>query len=134
MKKAFLIMMAMVLMSGCALISRIAEMSPKHKALWMMSTFNAEWIEFQQQGAYYFHPETTDADRLMMRWKLALLQKVYPLIEEYAERAEHGLEADLNLENLIVDIINQILQAEITGAPEGAELAPGPEEHADERA
>lgn len=124
MKRMITIALALMLMTGCTLVRRIQEMSPKHKATWMMNTFVVELQNLRAEArGYYFMDE--DSQRII-RYKMWLLRKVFPLISDYADAAEQGKEPDLGLENSIIDVMNLILGAGEAGVPEGAELAEPP--------
>lgn len=128
MRRMITIVLALMLMTGCTLISKVQEMTPKQKATWAMNTFVMEMQKLQMQARCYFHDHTTDEQRLIMRYKMALLQEAYKLIKEYAEAAEAGRDPDMNLEGRIFDILNAVISAAETGVPEGAKLYPPPKQ------
>lgn len=126
MRRMILVAVALMLMTGCALVSRIQALTPKQKATIMMDTFVMELRGLQAEARFYHDPMVTPEARLIMRYKMALLQAVYPLIKEYVEDAEAGREPDLQLEHRIFAIIGQIVSAAEEGAPPGAKLADPP--------
>jgi hypothetical protein len=91
-------------------------MPPKQKALWMMSTYNGEYVQFLAQAQKYYDPQTTDAQRAVLRWKRKLLSEAYHLIASYIEKIESG-ENPVKLENQIIGVLNSLLSAEETGPP-----------------
>lgn len=117
-RKMLLLLLVVSLFSGCSLIRKIGEMSPKQTALWMMNVFNAEYAELVREAQDYYSPGTTEAQRRVMRWKMALLRKVHPLIKSYVEALDAGEDPKAALENAIVEALGQILEAEMLGAPE----------------
>jgi hypothetical protein len=118
--------LALVLMSGCALLRQIGDMSPKQKAVWMMSTFVAQLNALKTEARWYWSDQVSDADRLVMRWKMTLLQKAYPLIKGYADAAERGEDPGLVSEDTILDLINQVIDAAAGKVPAGVKLADPP--------
>jgi hypothetical protein len=121
MSKSFacLLLAMITLASGCALIKKFQDMSPKQKVLWFMSTYNAEYQELQLQARCYNHDHTTDAQRAVMQWKKQLLKEAHTLISRYLEAVEAGTPPAGGLGERILALMNQILSAEATGAPAG---------------
>jgi hypothetical protein len=126
MRRLLTIALALMLMSGCALIRQIGDMTPKQKAVWMMSTFNGQIQSLRMQAIHYWDERTSEEARLIMRWKMTLLRKVYPMIKAYAEAAARGEDPGASTETVIIEIINQVLDAAACDVPPGADLVDPP--------
>jgi hypothetical protein len=126
MRKVFLVSLLLSALTGCALVSAITQMTPKQKAIWLMSTFKDQLTSLQEQGKAYYDAETTDAERKLMRWKMTLLREVLPLIRAYAAAVEAGSTPDPRLEDLIMPILDRLLNAQLGGVPEDAVLSEPP--------
>ena len=126
MRRMLTMTLALMLMSGCALISQIQGMTPKQKAVWMMSAFTSQLNAVRLQAVTYWHDDTTEAARLLMRWKMTLLKKAYPLIEAYVEAVDNGTEPGLNVESAVFQILNLVIDGLAGDVPPGMTLVDPP--------
>lgn len=134
MRKALIIALLMVL-PGCALLDGLAKMSPKQKAIWMMATYTVEMSRLRAEATRYWDPDTSEAKRLVLRYRMTLLREVYPLIKAYVDSVENGGTPLPSKEVIVFEILNRIVEAVVGGVPSGIELAdPPPRPEAEEDA
>lgn len=114
--KTILIVSAVLCLGGCALVGLFQNMEPRQKALWFMSTYNGEYVELMQQARYYnqLPPEL----QKVLRYKKYLLSQAFHLINEYLQALDVEQEPPVELEDRITDLLNKIMEVEMSGAPE----------------
>lgn len=112
--RCLLVMMALVLLSGCAIIDQWKSMSAKQRAYAIVSTFNGEFAVLKVQLRDYL--QSSAVKQRYLRWKRWVLIQVYPLVKEFGAKLESG-ETDASLESRILGWLNQLLGA--VAAPDG---------------
>lgn len=81
-------------------------MTPKEKATWMLSIYNAQYDDYLVQAA---RTDLTEEEKKILRSKKEIMTEVYPAIELYAGYANSGVLPGDELETLIISRLNQLL-------------------------
>lgn len=125
--RRFAIVAVFMLFSGCALISKFQEMTPKQKALWFMRAYNAEYMDVLSQAQYYdLMPANAQQ---VLRWRAKLIQELYPLIGSYVLKVENDIEPTKEEENAITDLLNRLMAVDPADV---AKNAPAPPDRSEE--
>ena len=85
-------------------IKPVSEMTPKEKAAFFLSMYNAQDMNYRAMAAM---PNLTEPQKEMMREKKLVLSQVYPLISVYVSYVEQGAVPSPETERLIVENLDR---------------------------
>ena len=121
-KKRNLVIIVLILLCSCSLIGNgksIDSMTPKEKALWMFTVYNAEYADYMTTTGYIWDdvekewkkqksPVLTEDQKKILRSKKEALSAVYPLIKIYDSAVNKGDNPDGEVEKQIIDLLTNI--------------------------
>ena len=111
-----LILAMLVLLSGCPALQVWEDMTPKAKALWLMSTYDREFEDYVRQAS---EPEKlTEAQKIVMRAKKAALKKAWPLIKLYSTMVTGGVPS-ANVERQALDAVRDLVSVAVEEVLDG---------------
>lgn len=116
MRKSFVrlnLLLVLVLVTGlgaCATLGLkpLADRTPQDKAITFMELYNAQYADTMAMAT---NPDITDAQRVVVRAKKEVLQKVRPLIEMYVTLAVEGNTPSPVLEMEIIKYLNDLTRS-----------------------
>jgi hypothetical protein len=88
--------LTLALVTGCCLftqgIKTFQDMTPKEKALWLMSVYNKEYVEYE--AATQDPTSLTEDQKETLRLKKKALQTAWPLIRAYTSMVNSGVASE----------------------------------------
>ena len=129
MRKLVMVLLVLCLISGCALVTKFNEMSTKQRVMWILRSYNAEYIVLAHNAAFYsvMSPEK----QKLLRWRKMILKEIYPLVKQMVEDLENGIEPTQTAEDIIVDLLNRLMAADPLDIDQNAPPEDEPPEEAE---
>ena len=97
-------------MASCCIFKGVTayeDMTPKQKAVWMMSVYNAQYADYQAKAA---HPETLTEDQVrILRVKKDALKVAWPLIKTFNVLVDTGAPSGV-VESRALEAVMAILE------------------------
>lgn len=107
-KNIFVLFIAIAFLVSCMPqtgLKPVSDMSPKEKATFFMSVYNAQAEDYKKMVTT---PNMTDDQKQVLREKKKLLTELYPMIGAYTTYVDAGAIPDAATEAAITGIINQL--------------------------
>lgn len=86
-------------------IKPLSEMTPKEKAIWMMSVYSAQAEDYKRMVK---RPDLTNDQKAILRNKKDVAKKLWPLINTYRTYVNAGAVPTQEVEAEIIDLINDL--------------------------
>lgn len=99
----------MLLVMGCmgqgAKVTPISEMTPEQKATMMMSMYNTQADNYKSMAA---RPNLIEEQKVILRKKKVIMDKVYPLISLYKSYVKGGAVPPADKEKQIFELLDEL--------------------------
>ena len=106
MKKILLIILCIAFFAGCSTtLQNVKDMTPEQKATWMMGVYNSQFDNTMEMAK---RPDLTEEQKVIVRSKKKVLQKVKPLIALYKEYVKNGAMPSQETEDEILKLLDEL--------------------------